>query len=99
VGSRTFTIPYGTGELEIVGRVESVTDTLYTVPGANGTIQRWKGVEFSVIANDPTKEAEVPAESLGPIIPDIQVPIGTIVEYTEDGWVQREPQAEEGEGD
>jgi hypothetical protein len=93
VSSHTFTIPYSQSTLEIAGRVESVTDTLYTIPGKRGAVQRWKGIEFSVIANHPTKSidlGEAVSRGFAQLPEAIDIPVGTLYEATSAGWVEVE---------
>lgn len=47
VASHTFTLPYNTGSLTFVGRVEVVSDKYY-----KGI---WRGTQFTAIANEPIK--------------------------------------------
>lgn len=69
VGSHSFELPYQGGIIEVVGRIESVSDIYVrhttTVPVEEGGVVvsyekkesiHWKGIQFSVTGNHPTKK-------------------------------------------
>ena len=88
VGHHAFVMPYGMGTLEITARVESVTDTMVRMPKNK---QVWRGIEFEVIANHPTKEMGLEeAIAYGfPALPEVvDIPVGTLYEATTAGWVE-----------
>ena len=56
VESHTFVLPYGQSNVEIVGRVTSVSDQYVYMDGSKNY---WKGFKFTVQSNFPTKEKEL----------------------------------------
>lgn len=54
--SHTFVLPYGQTTLQVVGRVESVSDEYMYMDGKRNY---WNGFKFTVISNYPTKEEEL----------------------------------------
>lgn len=88
VAGHTFILPYNQTNIQITGRVESISDKYYREE--NG-VKIWRGIKFSIIANSPTKTL-----SLGEVIsrglpqpPDVQNPsLGDLYEYTSSGWVE-----------
>ena len=86
VDAHQFVMPYNGDTVEITARVESVRDALvYTVSRK----QLWKGVEFTVIANHPTKkmnygEVITVGRLPAPDMPDTAE--GTVCIFTGTGW-------------
>jgi hypothetical protein len=86
VDAHAFVMPYNNSTVEITARVESVKD-VYVLVKKNEPY--WRGVQFTVIANHPTKTVEyVEAVSRGmsPLPQTVNVPVGSVYEYTGDGW-------------
>ena len=88
VESHRFVLPHTQGNVEIVGRVQSVSDVLVYTASKK---QYWRGIRFSIASNHPIKRM-----SLGEIIgrgrreaptTDI-VPVGTLYIMTEYGWAE-----------
>lgn len=46
------TLPYDDGEIEITGRIETVSDTLVRIGGIN----HWRNTKFRCIANHPSRQ-------------------------------------------
>lgn len=90
VDGHSFVFPYNNGSVTITARVQDIADT-YTDLHGDGVY--WKGIQFTAVANHPTKEvtlAGVIERGRAPI-PDVAAPaIGDLYEYTEDGWEFRE---------
>lgn len=88
VEGHTFVLPHTQGTIEVVGRVESVKDTLvYTVTKH----QYWRGIRFTIIANHPSKEYSVDEIiTRGRLAPptDGSVPVGTLYIMTALGWAE-----------
>lgn len=89
VSYHTFILPYNYQEdgLTLVGRVKVVSDTYVRLPKGK---QTWRKTRFEVIANHPTKEAELGNVGFSPFPDTAGVAVGSIFEYTEDGWQQTE---------
>lgn len=88
VDAHTFTLPYGGGMIEVVGRVEQISDVYRRMP--NGAIH-WTGITFSIIANHPTKEMslnEAIIRGISPMPDESTVDIGAAYVYTVDGWTE-----------
>ncbi len=91
VNYHEFNLPYnydGSG-VNIVGRVETVSDTYVRLPKGG---QTWRKTTFEIISNTPTKEAtlgEIRDHGLSPYPSDASATVGDIYEYTETGWIQR----------
>lgn len=87
VDGHLFVLPYNNSTIEITARVESVSDVYVRLAGGQ---TYWKGIEFTCVANYPTK-----AMTLGEMVvagrapfPDISTPeIGDSYTYTNSGWV------------
>lgn len=72
VDGHSFVMPYNRGEIELTGRVASVSDVY--VRRSGGAL--WKGLKFSVVGNHPSREMrldEVIALGRGPM-PDVSNP-------------------------
>lgn len=82
-----FVMPYNEGTIEITARVRNVSDVWIELPGG---ANYWKGIQFTAIANYPTK-----AMSLGEMVvtgrepfPSVAEPAeGAIYVYTNGAWV------------
>lgn len=88
--AHSFVLPYGQDTVEITGRVANVQDTLYKTPSGN----YWEGCRFTVIANHPTKTQtlnEAIRYGLPPWPQSVVLPIGSVWEYTADGWERYTP--------
>lgn len=87
VDGHVMTLPYNQGTLTITARVENVQDE-YVRLSKNG--QYWRGLEFTAIANHPSKQmslGDVLARGRSPL-PDLaEVEIGAVYTYTSTGWV------------
>lgn len=85
VSMHTFKLPYNYQDdgIEINGRVQVVNDVYVRLPHDK---QTWRKTKFTVIANHPTKGAEIVDVGYSPFPDTGGVNIGDIYEYTEDGW-------------
>lgn len=87
VGGHAFVFPYNNDTVEITGRVGNVADVYVRLTGGENY---WKGIQFTVIANTPTKAlslGEVVAAGMSPL-PSIAEPDeGDSYTYTSGGWV------------
>lgn len=87
VDGHLFVMPYNDSTIEITARVSTVSDVYVRLAG--GQVY-WKGIEFTCVANYPTK-----AMTLGEMLvngralpPDVSDPeIGDSYIYTNSGWV------------
>ena len=85
-------LPYNQSTVEIVGRIESVSDAYVKQERRNGgLVSLWRKTKFDIIANHPTKEMtldEVLARGISPL-PDVSVlDAGKIYMVNEEGdWV------------
>lgn len=85
VDGHTFILPYGSGTVEITGRVANVKDTYYKVSDGN----YWEGCRFTIIANHPTKElslGEVITRGAAPLPGGGSASMGSTYTYTAQGW-------------
>ena len=88
VDGHTFILPYNQGNLTITGRINSVSDVFVRLPNGG---KYWKGIQFVVTANHPSKEyslSQVLARGRSPLPELASVSIGDIYEYTNAGWVE-----------
>lgn len=88
VDAHVFTMPYNNSTVEITARVESVKDVYVRVTDNE---PYWRGVKFTVIANHPTKEislGQAISHGMTPYPTTVNVPVGSVYEYTGNGWVQ-----------
>lgn len=86
VPSHEFTLPYNSGEVNIIGRVTMVSDRY--IKDGSGVF--WRGTRFEVIANNPTKTMELgeaKAYGIGNFPDAADVPVGTTITMTVGGWV------------
>lgn len=94
VEAHTFVLPYNQSTIQLTARVESVNDVYVRL--ANGGIY-WKGTEFTIIANHPSKSetlSEVITRGRCPI-PEITGPReGDTYTYTNGAWVKVEDEGE-----
>lgn len=88
VDGHTVVVPYNEGTITITARIENIADVY--VRFSNGATY-WKGIKFTVIANGPTKYAE-----LGDVLTRGRTPLPDLVDgevgdtwiFTEaSGWV------------
>lgn len=88
VDAHTFVLPYNQDTVTITGRVETVSDKYYRKVG---DLTIWRGTQFTVIANHPTKTytlGEAVERGLSPF-PDIVQPVedGSLWQFTTaNGW-------------
>jgi len=87
VDGHLFVLPYNNSTIEITARVSNVSDVYVRLAG--GQVY-WKGIEFTCVANYPTKamtlgEMLVTGRALPPDISDPE--IGDSYIYTNSGWV------------
>jgi hypothetical protein len=90
VDGHTFIMPYNEGTIEVTARVEDVQD-VYVY--STSRKQYWRGIEFSVLANHPSKSmelGEVLARGLAALPEVSSIPVGTMYEATTSGWVEVE---------
>ena len=94
VSYHTFILPYNYMDdgLTITGRVQVVSDAWVRLP--NGK-QTWRKTKFEIIANHPSKEADIGSVGFSPFPDTAGVEVGAIYEYTESGWQE----SEYGDGD
>lgn len=86
VDGHGFVIPYGTGTIEITGRVASVSDVLVYTTSKR---QYWKGITFDIIANHPsaTFDLQTVLYRGRTGVPDsVDYNIGTTLVRTNSGW-------------
>lgn len=87
VDGHQFQLPYAGGLLAITGRVESIKDVY--MRNADGTLH-WKGIQFDIIANHPSKEmklSEVISRGATPLPDESDVDVGATYNYSAQGWV------------
>lgn len=90
VDGHVFRLPYANGVIEITGRVTSVKDLYARMPNRE---VHWRGIQFDVIANHPSKEmslGQVVSIGLAPLPSTESVDVGNAFIYTVDGWTQIE---------
>lgn len=89
VSYHTFILPYNYSEegLTINGRVQVVSDVYVRLP--NGK-QTWRKTKFEIVANHPSKEAELGNIGFSPLPDTAGIEIGTVYEYTAQGWEERD---------
>lgn len=94
VSYHTFILPYNYQDegLTLVGRVEVVSDVYVRLPNNK---QTWRKTEFEIIANHPTKEADLGNVGYSPFPDTGGVNEGDVYEYTANGWQE----ADFGDGD
>lgn len=87
VDGHLFVMPYNNSTIEITARVSNVSDVYVRLAG--GQVY-WKGIEFTCVANHPTKAmtlGEMVVNGRAPL-PDVSNPdIGDSYTYTSGGWV------------
>lgn len=99
VSAHEFVLPYVGGSITVVGRIENIKDVYVRTKG--GGIH-WKGIQFSVIGNHPTKDVIYTGGSRNEQYKDIDgtivtfgipdfpaqsdVSVGDVYVYTVDGW-------------
>lgn len=89
VDGHAFSMDYGQTQIQITGRIENVKDAYVRTRSGDGY---WDGLQFSVIANHPSKTMdldEVIATGLTPLPPVPEPTVGDLYEYTQSGWSQR----------
>lgn len=94
VSYHTFILPYNyqNGGITLVGRVKVVSDSWVRLPHNK---QTWRRTKFEVVANQPTKEATLGKVGFSPYPDTAGIPIGSVYEYTANGWEE----ADYGDGD
>lgn len=87
VDGHTFILPYNGSTVTITGRVENVQDEYVRLAGGG---VYWRGTQFTVIANHPTKYyslSEALTRGRAPL-PEVSVPHeGDTWHYTDGAWV------------
>lgn len=86
VDAHAFLVPYNQGTLSLVGRVDSISDVYVRLPGGG---HYWKGIQFSVTANHPSKQYtlnQLLARGRSPLPELAEVPVGAVYVYTSTGW-------------
>lgn len=96
ISQHNFIVPYGGGDITVVGRVESISDIYVRRMVYNSytkkreEVKHWKGIRFSIIANHPTKYIaldDVITNKGVPSLPsDSKVNIGAVYIYGNSGW-------------
>ena len=89
VGWHSFLLPYNDGTIEITGRIESVKDVYVKLP--NGVT--WRGIQFEVISNTPTKKYtldEIVAMGRMPLPSITDAEYGDAYYFGGSGWVELE---------
>lgn len=80
VEGHTFVLPYNQGTIQIVGRVENISDVYVRLP--NGGIY-WNGIQFTVVSNTASK-----SKTQAQIVSRGMSPLPAIAEHNEgDTWV------------
>lgn len=87
VDGHTLVLPYNNGMIEITARIASISDVYVRLPGGQNY---WKGIQFTAIANYPTK-----AMTLGEMVVTGRAPFPAVADpsegdtytYTNGGWV------------
>lgn len=92
VSYHTFILPYNYQEegLTINARVHTVSDAYVRLP--NGK-QTWRKTRFEIIANHPTKEVndeEIVDYGFSPFPDTAGIEVGSVYEYTAQGWEQKD---------
>lgn len=88
VDGHSFVFPYGTGTVQVTGRVSNVSDVYVRMP--NGK-QHWRGIQFTVTANHPTKKkelGEVISMGMAPLPSEFTADVGSTYQYSDDGWIE-----------
>lgn len=84
-------LPYNQSTVEIVGRIESVSDSYVRQERRDGTlISIWRKTKFDIIANHPTKEMtldEVIARGISPLPEVSELDEGKIYMVVDGEWV------------
>ena len=87
VSGHTIVGPYGQGTITIVGRIDQVHDTYLRRKGGKNY---WMEITFSLIANHPSKEADledaISMRGVPPLPPESVVNVGEVYEYSTNGW-------------
>lgn len=91
VADHRIILPYNQSTVEIVGRIESVSDSYVKQEHRDGTpVNIWRRTKFDIIANHPTKEMtleEVIARGISPL-PDVsELDNGKIYMVVDGEWV------------
>ena len=87
VDGHNFVIPYNGGTVQITGRVENISDVYVRLPSGN---QMWRGIQFTVNANNPTKQrtlAEIIASGLPPMPASVDHDEGDTWIWHNGAWV------------
>lgn len=90
VSGHTFVFPYNNGTVQINGRIGQISDIYERMPSGQNY---WRGIKFTVISNAPTKTmslSEVLTVGASPFPTSASVTVGSIWQYTADGWVEYE---------
>lgn len=85
-------LPYNQTTIEIVGRIETVSDSYFRQENRNGELVNiWRSITFDITANHPTKEMsleEVLERGVSPYPLVQELDAGMIYYYNKDGeWV------------
>ena len=87
VSGHTFNLPYAGGNITVVGRVDSIKDVYVRMK--DGKVH-WRGIQFSVIGNHPTKHQTLSGAiyTYGvPALPsETDISVGTVYVYEASGW-------------
>lgn len=89
VEGHSFVFPYNNSNVAITGRVTSVKDVWVRLPDSKNY---WRGTQFEIIANYPTKTKqlqEVITRGITPppnVLTEAPLTIGDVYQYTSSGW-------------
>jgi len=82
VSAHEFVLPYVGGSITVVGRIENIKDIYVRTKQKDGNVWKevthWRGIQFSVIGNHPTKDVIYTGGSKNEQYKDID---GTIVTF------------------
>lgn len=92
VADHRIILPYNQTTIEIVGRIETVSDSYFRQENRNGELVNiWRSITFDITANHPTKEMsleEVLERGVSPYPLVSELDAGMIYYYNNDGeWV------------
>lgn len=86
VDGHEFVLPYNGDTIELTARVEEISDIYVRMPGGG---VYWKGTEFTITSNAPTKQptlSEAITRGMTPL-PDVyDAEIGDTYTFTANGW-------------
>lgn len=87
--AHTFKLPYNGSYINLTARVTVISDKYVRLP--NGK-QTWRGTQFEIIANHPSKTyqaGEIISIGLTPRPEAPSANMGDLYEFTENGWIEK----------